>query len=704
MNGQINNIDVSNVEYLDGKIKITINSNTKFKSLSLSKKSYDVETKVKFNQRDNLIFINMEENSTVLSVLRGRYVLKGADETETYEFSYDEYNEKQPWLRQLYLGKFSWNPFSIYLVAQSGILQLLFDVNVNVESDLMDFPYTGCINEIHDDENYLYISADFQITRPLAVKNFEISSGLFLVRAAEEKTVNSVYDDVQFNSDTSMYTISAKFLKSDLGSFNQWNFGIKLILNDYGYEYHLKLRRTNKDIYVKVFAISEKNWFESSIRDVVIDPQFMSNGNFMLRVRPKTKLETEYALHNMKLAYEIYSIQNGLKLPKNRSKEGVRLVFERETWFAQDNAFAVFKKSKIENIDNGEMKYVIDSDSPFISNVLKVVDETDILYKYSVEYFYALLTAKELITSIFPLELYSLYKTAGFFVNQIRSIPVYYLGHGLLALKRMTSDYSYNSGLFDRVSVGSTFDYKVHREKLGFGRDNIRKLGYPRWSDLLNSQKSNKNDTKYILYFPTWRPWVDKLSEEEFLESDYFINIQKFINNQKVIDILNKSGYKLIVYLHPNIRRFSKQLDAGKSPFINIITNENVSVEKLEIMSDMIISDYSSVVWDFAIQSKSVIYYQFDQERYIATQGSYIDLKQPIYGQVVTNVEELVNALESCLTKGEKSDISEFMYNSKDSDLLVSKDIMSESLPLKKKVKNMTYDWFVQTWSKKERI
>lgn len=705
MSKQISNIDVLSVEYLDKTIKLTFEDSITINSLLLSKKAYDVDVKLNFEQVNQTLFINLEKNKEALSVLRGRYSLNATSNEGIHGFNYDSYNSKQSWLRPLNLGKLSWNPFNVYLVAQSELLQFIFDVDVNVESDILNFPYTGNVDNIWDEDDKVHIQATFQITRPYAVGKVSISSGMFLVRSAEQKTIKSVFEEINVNDEKSIFKINASFLKKDLGSLGQWNFGVQL--NGENYNLHLKIRRASEKIYNKIFAISEKNWFESSIKDIVIDPQFMSNGNFMLRVHPKTKLETEKTLQNMNLAYEIYNIQNKLKLPASRSSDGVRLVFERETWFAQDNAFAVFKRAKLDKLDDGEMKYVIDADSPFVEKILDVTNETNIIYKYSVEYFYALLTAKELITSIFPLELYSLYKTSGFFVNQVRNIPVYYLGHGLLALKRMTSDYSYGSGLFDRVSVGSTFDYKIHRENLGFGRDNVRKLGYPRWADLLKAQdlpELNEDSTRKILYFPTWRPWVDKLSDDEFIESDYFINIQKLINDKNILSTLKENNCTLLVYLHPNIRRFSKQLAPKDSTYVHVIIDENVSVEELEVQCDLIISDYSSVVWDFAIQNKPVIYYQFDQEKYIATQGSYIDLLHPIYGVVTTHVENMVDILKKQLKSDNDKDISEFLYSSKNSDVDIVKDIMSEQLPQKKRERYMTYESLTNVWGKKERI
>ncbi|QIL50800.1 hypothetical protein G7084_05420 [Weissella coleopterorum] len=692
-------INIDKIEYKDGTLNVKSHMNDVFfDKLILEKKINSAETSIVFKQFNETIELNL--NLSDLSDLRGGYRIFAVRNNRKYAFKYDIFTNKNIWEKKEKLDVRSANPFSFYLgTDQNNLLEILIDVSANVDSELLEIPYSGAVDSISDDVECIHISATFTLGFLFSSnKNIEINPSLFLVRSAEQSQIKSVNYSVLFDENNQVYKIDAFFLKKDFGLMGQWAFGV--VIEGSGYNYKLKIKCTSKEVYNNIFAIGKKNWFNSTIPGTIIDPQYLSNGSFILRARPKTKLEDSDVLDNMKLAYQIYKIENKLVLPNKKSANSSRLVFERETWFAQDNAFAIFKSAKNSNKDNNEFKYVINPESPHYERVKNLYSE-DVIDLYSVEYFYALLTAKELITSIFPLELLSLYKTSGFFVNKIREIPTYYLGHGVLALKRMTSDYSYKSGLYDRVSVGSNFDYNIHRESLGFPRDRVRKLGYPRWDELNNSTKIKYNQ---ILYFPTWRPWVDKLSDIEFVNSEYFNKIRELLQNDELLNKLKKHKTKLIVYLHPNIRRFSHLLyKTNRSEFVEIIDDSSITVERLEIESDLIISDYSSVVWDFAIQNKPIIFYQFDLKKYELMQGSYFDLKNLPYGKSANDAVDLSNMLDYYLNKNEiylrESDrnINSF-YNFKSMSEKIVMDIMSERVPKKYIKKDMTFNNLKIIW------
>ena len=57
------------------------------------------------------------------------------------------------------------------------------------------------------------------------------------------------------------------------------------------------------------------------------------------------------------------------------------------------------------------------------------------------------------------------------------------------------------------------------------------------------------------------------------------------------------------------------------------------------------ITDYSSVSWDFFYLNKPVIFYRFDYNEYKSDRGSYIPLDEPIIGDIAINAEELINNL-----------------------------------------------------------
>ena len=53
------------------------------------------------------------------------------------------------------------------------------------------------------------------------------------------------------------------------------------------------------------------------------------------------------------------------------------------------------------------------------------------------------------------------------------------------------------------------------------------------------------------------------------------------------------------------------------------------------------ITDYSSVAFDFGFLYKPVIYYQFDKERFLGKDGSHIDIEQELPGVIVNSLASL---------------------------------------------------------------
>ena len=70
-------------------------------------------------------------------------------------------------------------------------------------------------------------------------------------------------------------------------------------------------------------------------------------------------------------------------------------------------------------------------------------------------------------------------------------------------------------------------------------------------------------------------------------------------------------------------------------------------VTHLYLISDVLISDYSSSIFDFAITGKPQIFYAYDLEEYEAEFGLYFNYKDFIIGDLCTNTAELTDAIIS---------------------------------------------------------
>lgn len=109
----------------------------------------------------------------------------------------------------------------------------------------------------------------------------------------------------------------------------------------------------------------------------------------------------------------------------------------------------------------------------------------------------------------------------------------------------------------------------------------------------------NIKGEKIALYAPTFR--------------DYYISRIDLIKNLK--EIFRQNDIELVIKLHP--------LDKDSAYFDQI----NIDIQKLLIASDLLISDYSSVFFDYAILGRPIILFLYDLDTYKSQRnGFYIDI------------------------------------------------------------------------------
>lgn len=172
--------------------------------------------------------------------------------------------------------------------------------------------------------------------------------------------------------------------------------------------------------------------------------------------------------------------------------------------------------------------------------------------------------------------------------------------------------------------------------------------------------KLNLNDKKVIAYMPTWRGRVGK--------------VEKSTNVEQMLRYLDK-------YLDENTVLYVKLHDFErntiKSKFKNVLFfPEEYETYEFLTATDLLITDYSSVMYDYLNLNKPVILYAYDKEDYIENRGMYENIESYPF-ELVSSLEELEYAIDS----SEK----EFNYND-----LNNRFISSDSeVGAKKIVKNI---------------
>ena len=158
--------------------------------------------------------------------------------------------------------------------------------------------------------------------------------------------------------------------------------------------------------------------------------------------------------------------------------------------------------------------------------------------------------------------------------------------------------------------------------------------GYPRNEIFYDEKRRNKlrkelklSNKEVIMYMPTYRDDNDSDIFEKYLNE-----ISSKLNDNQIMYVnfhpLVKDKIKLDNY--KNIRPFDTKYETYD--FLN--------------MADVLITDYSSVFFDFAITKRKIILFTMDEEEYFKTRGTYFDINELPFKKV-NNVEDLVKEINS---------------------------------------------------------
>ncbi len=180
----------------------------------------------------------------------------------------------------------------------------------------------------------------------------------------------------------------------------------------------------------------------------------------------------------------------------------------------------------------------------------------------------------------------------------------------------------------------------VYSEAFGVDEDKILPLGAPRIDLLLAERNIDElrkafddahpgcKGKKLILYAPTFRENGD--ADKKLLEN---------INMKKFSDELGDE-YSLLIKLHPQINS-SKPVEGA------VDVTKGHDIGELTLISDMLITDYSSACMDFALLSKPCIFFAFDLEEYEKERSFYFDYESYVPGEVSKTFDEVIEAIKN---------------------------------------------------------
>lgn len=190
-------------------------------------------------------------------------------------------------------------------------------------------------------------------------------------------------------------------------------------------------------------------------------------------------------------------------------------------------------------------------------------------------------------------------------------------------------------------------EYTTNILKSCFAYDGeILETGYPR-NDILynandetiNKLKDNLNlpkDKKIILYAPTWR-------DDEFYDIGQY-KFQLKLDLNKLKESISDE-YIILIRTHYFI---ADKLDLRDYKGFAVDVSRYDDIAELYLISDILITDYSSVFFDFANLRRPILFYTYDLDKYQnMLRGFYIDIHTEVPGPLVFTTEEIIDKIKN---------------------------------------------------------
>lgn len=235
--------------------------------------------------------------------------------------------------------------------------------------------------------------------------------------------------------------------------------------------------------------------------------------------------------------------------------------------------------------------------------------------------------------------------------NFICNKPFVFLQHGVTKddLSGWLQKYNKNISMFvtaTKPEYQSVLDYDYF-----YTEKEVVMTGFPRYDRLEN------NPQKIITIMPTWRAnLVSPINPQTgqrsllpgFKESMFYQMYNSLFSDVKFWEEIEDMGYQVQILMHPNMDITVSEFTIAKQ--LKMLSYSTL-YRDIFSQSNLIITDYSSVAFDFAYLRKPVIYYQPDKTEFFSGSHTYVqgyfDYEKDGFGEVCTDVKALEDSILS---------------------------------------------------------
>lgn len=301
-----------------------------------------------------------------------------------------------------------------------------------------------------------------------------------------------------------------------------------------------------------------------------------------------------------------------------------------------------------------------------------IIPKGKIIEYFSIPYFFYLARSKYWVVNC-KLPMYIAKKKNQIYLQTWHGTPLKKLAHDIdvsddttfyrsgMTKDQMCKTYDEDVKKYNYMISPNSFTTKVFQTSFKINRERLIETGYPR-NDILSNASNEQilaikkqynipNDKKVILYAPTWRDNSYVMKGYTFkLEVDFDL-WQQYLNDDYIV--LFKPHYLIV-----------NDFDIDKYHDFVYFIEPNKDISELYLISDILITDYSSVFFDYAILKKPIYFYMYDLENYRdEIRGFYLDIYKDLPGDIIEDENELLTKINNKEYDYPKLDIFNSIYN-----------------------------------------
>lgn len=398
------------------------------------------------------------------------------------------------------------------------------------------------------------------------------------------------------------------------------------------------------------------------------------------------KLDSGYRLHYTKDKYIIFRKGNSIVCEKKTLKKRIvlemylyaqlihhlkfkqliyrlcyhffRLTHHKKIWLisdrttvANDNGMHLFKYIVKQNNKNIKPYFVIDKNS---NDYLKMKKIGKVIPYNSFKYKMCFLNADKIISSQADQWVLNAFGKNNNFYRDLYTFDFVFLQHGIIK-NDISGWLNYNNKNIKLFVTTANNEYdSILNGNYGYSKNSVKLLGLPRHDNLTSEPN------KTIAIMPTWRQFLQgkvniingtRAYNFNFKNSDYFNFYNNLINDKKLLNVMRKNNYKGIFVIHPSHKE--NYVDFKGNDIIHVVEGF-ADYQKIFKEANILISDYSSVTFDFAYLKKPVIYAQFDKklfsENHIYNESYFDDTLNgfgPVTNSYKTTIDTIIKYIEN---------------------------------------------------------